>query len=55
MASMLPTIWLIIGAVTFGALLEEFGLIDRLVDPLIARGEDHRAALPRRVRLARSG
>lgn len=36
MASMLPTIWLILAAVTFGALLEEFGLIDRLVLPLIA-------------------
>jgi Na+:H+ antiporter, NhaC family len=35
MDSMLGTIWLIIGAVTFGALLEEFGLIGRLVDPLI--------------------
>jgi Na+:H+ antiporter, NhaC family len=35
MASMLPTIWLIIGAVTFGAILEEFGLINRLIDPLI--------------------
>jgi NhaC family Na+:H+ antiporter len=35
MDSMLPTVWLIIGAVTFGALLEEFGLIARLVDPLI--------------------
>jgi NhaC family Na+:H+ antiporter len=35
MASMLPTVWLIIGAVTFGALLEEFGMIARLVDPLI--------------------
>ena len=35
MASMLPTIWLIIGAVTFGALLEEFGLIARLIDPVI--------------------
>jgi NhaC family Na+:H+ antiporter len=34
MDSMLPTLWLIIGAVTFGMLLEEFGLIDRLVDPL---------------------
>ena len=33
---MLLTLWLIIGAVTFGALLEEFGLIARLVDPLIA-------------------
>lgn len=35
MDSMLLTIWLIIGAVTFGALLEQFGLIDRLVNPLI--------------------
>jgi NhaC family Na+:H+ antiporter len=37
MASMLPTLWLIMGAVTFGMLLEEFGLINRLIDPLIAR------------------
>ncbi|GAA1807659.1 Na+/H+ antiporter NhaC family protein [Nocardioides hankookensis] len=36
MDSMLLTIWLIIGAVTFGAMLEEFGLINRLVDPMIA-------------------
>jgi Na+:H+ antiporter, NhaC family len=35
MDSMLTTVWLIIGAVAFGALLEEFGLIARLVDPLI--------------------
>lgn len=35
MDSMLPTVWLIIGAVTFGALLERFGLIGRLVDPMI--------------------
>ncbi len=35
MDSLLLTIWLIIGAVTFGALLERFGLIDRLIDPLI--------------------
>jgi len=35
MDSMLYTVWLIIGAVTYGAILEEFGLIDRLVNPLI--------------------
>ncbi|GAA1770304.1 Na+/H+ antiporter NhaC [Luedemannella helvata] len=35
MDSMLLTLWLIIGAVTFGAILEEFGMISRLVDPLI--------------------
>ncbi|MFE4227940.1 Na+/H+ antiporter NhaC [Arthrobacter sp. NPDC056886] len=36
MDSMLLTIWLIIGAVTFGMLLEAFGLIDRLINPLVA-------------------
>ena len=35
MDSMLLTLWLIIGAVSFGALLEEFGLISRLIDPMI--------------------
>lgn len=35
MDSMLLTVWLIVGAVTFGALLEAFGLISRLIDPLI--------------------
>jgi len=34
---MLKTIWLIIAAVNFGTLLEEFGLIGKLIDPLIAR------------------
>lgn len=37
MDSMLKTIWLIIAAVNFGTLLEEFGLIGKLIDPLIAR------------------
>ncbi len=36
MSSMLLTVWMIIGAVTFGALLDELGLISRLVDPLIS-------------------
>lgn len=36
MASMLFTLWLIYAAVTFGTLLEKFGLIARLIDPLIA-------------------
>ena len=33
MDSMLLTLWLIFGAVTFGALLEDFGLITRLDRP----------------------
>jgi NhaC family Na+:H+ antiporter len=36
MDSMLVTVWLIIGAVTFGTLIEEFGLISRLVNPLLS-------------------
>jgi len=39
MAGMLHTLWLIMGAVTFGALLDEFGLIARLIDPLIYRAK----------------
>jgi len=35
MSSLLLTVWLIIGAVTFGAMLEEFGLLSRLIDPLL--------------------
>lgn len=35
MYSMLLTLWLIMGAVTFGTLLEEFGLIKRLIDPMV--------------------
>ena len=45
MDSMLLTIWLIIGAVTFGALLEQFGLIDRLINPMIARARRRRGRL----------
>jgi NhaC family Na+:H+ antiporter len=37
MDSMLKTIWLIIAAVNFGALLEEFGLLAKLIDPITAR------------------
>jgi NhaC family Na+:H+ antiporter len=35
MYSMLLTLWLIMGAVTFGTLLDEFGLIKKLIDPLV--------------------
>lgn len=36
MDSMLLTLWLIFGAVTFGTILEHFGLISRLIDPMVA-------------------
>jgi NhaC family Na+:H+ antiporter len=35
MDSMLPTLWLIIGAVTFGTLIDEFGLVSRLIGPVL--------------------
>lgn len=40
MYSMMLTLWLIMGAVTFGTLLDEFGLLRPLIDPLVryARG-----------------
>jgi NhaC family Na+:H+ antiporter len=37
MASMLETLWIIIGAVTFGTLLEEFNLLSKLINPLLER------------------
>lgn len=37
MDSMLMTLWIIIGAVAFGMLLEELGLIRRLIDPLVLK------------------
>jgi NhaC family Na+:H+ antiporter len=51
--SILLTLWLIVGAVTFGTLLEEFGLISRLIDPMI-RGRllAHEARRARAVRPA---
>jgi Na+:H+ antiporter, NhaC family len=35
MASMLNTLWIIIGAVTFGTLLEEFNLLTKLIQPIL--------------------
>jgi Na+:H+ antiporter, NhaC family len=39
MASMLKTLWIIIGAVTFGTMLEEFKLLSKLIDPLMERAK----------------
>jgi NhaC family Na+:H+ antiporter len=35
MDSMLYTLWIIIGAVTFGTLMEEFGLLAKLINPVL--------------------
>jgi Na+:H+ antiporter, NhaC family len=37
MASMLPTVWLILGALSFAAIMEEAGFLDRLVAPIVRR------------------
>jgi len=39
MDSMLLTLWIIIGAVTFGTLMEEFGLLAKLINPLLYRAK----------------
>jgi NhaC family Na+:H+ antiporter len=39
MDSMLLTLWIIIGAVTFGTLMEEFGLLAKLINPLLLRAK----------------
>jgi Na+:H+ antiporter, NhaC family len=37
MAHMLPTVWLIMAALAFGAIVEHAGLLKRIVDPIAAR------------------
>ena len=44
MDSMLSTLWLIFGAVTFGTLIDELGLIRRITEPLL-RGAKSRGRL----------
>lgn len=39
MDSMLLTLWIIIGAVTFGTLMEEFGLLAKLINPMLLRAK----------------
>ncbi|MEP0905488.1 hypothetical protein NC969_08235 [Leptolyngbya subtilissima ST-M1] len=37
MDSMLYTLWIIIGAVTFGTIMEEFGMLTKLISPVLLR------------------
>ena len=39
MDSMLLTIWLIIGAISFGTLLDQFGLLSKLITPILLRAQ----------------
>src|SRR4029079_5030862 len=36
MASMLTTVWLILGALSYAAIMEEAGFLDRLITPIVA-------------------
>ena len=37
MASMLTTVWLILGALSFAAIMEHAGMLNRLIEPVVAR------------------
>lgn len=50
MSSMLSTLWLIIGALTFGAVMERAGYLDAIVNPLL-----NHATTPGRLSLAVAG
>lgn len=39
MASMLTTIWLVLGALSFAAVMEHAGFLQRLLDPVVARAK----------------
>lgn len=39
MVSMLTTVWLIFGALSFAAVMEEAGFLDRLISPVVARAK----------------
>ena len=39
MAGMLTTIWLILGALSYAAIMEEAGFLDRLIRPIVARAK----------------
>jgi NhaC family Na+:H+ antiporter len=39
MAGMLTTVWLILGALSFAAIMEDAGFLDRLIRPIVARAK----------------
>ena len=47
MASMLTTIWLVLGALSFAAVMEHAGFLQRLLEPIVSRAR-RRGSLDRR-------
>jgi NhaC family Na+:H+ antiporter len=45
MASMLPTVWLILGALSFAAIMEEAGFLNRLIAPMVRRARSDAGAI----------
>ena len=50
MASLLTTVWLVLGALSFAAILEHAGFLERLLLPVVAHARTPRTADPRRER-----
>ena len=42
MSSMLTTVWLILGALSFAAIMEEAGFLNRLIAPMVSRARQRR-------------
>ena len=55
MASLLTTVWLVLAALSFAAIMEHAGFLERLLQPVVARAPDAWTADPRRQRERRSG
>lgn len=45
MASMLTTVWLILGALSFAAIMEEAGFLNRLIEPVVRRARGDAGAI----------
>ena len=45
MSSMLTTVWLILGALSFAAIMEEAGFLNRLIEPMVRRAHTDAGAI----------
>jgi Na+:H+ antiporter, NhaC family len=45
MSSMLTTVWLILGALSFGAIMEHAGFLDRILQPIVSRARSRGALI----------
>jgi NhaC family Na+:H+ antiporter len=45
MSSMLTTVWLILGALSFAAIMEEAGFLNRLIEPMVRRANSDAGAI----------